>query len=239
MYLMTNVRFAYQYRDASNYKQHGEAIFTNENHLPLEEIEKQIRSFLKDGEFFIARQVHLDERFFDILYDDDHPWHEFVGVESTTDPAFDPQSEHKRDITEFLSELESAHRIGWDEMNVREDLARQFEKQKHILKQKLETGIHLDQAMEINMKTVFQVRVHRDGRITLPRKLCDRIHIESGSELTLHDLGDGVIVMSPAQSRLSQIANQLAQEWQEKGVTLESMLSTLRKIRKENHTPKP
>lgn len=86
------------------------------------------------------------------------------------------------------------------------------------------------------MKTIFQVRVRRDGRITLPKELCDHIQIKSGTELTLHDLGDGVIVISQSHSRLSQVANQLAQEWQEEGITLESMLSTLRKVRKENHT---
>lgn len=136
MTINPNIRFAYMYRDASNYKQHGEAIFSNETHLPLDEIENQIRSYLNDGEFFIARQVHLEERFFDVLYDD-HPWHEFLGVDASDDPAFDPNHEHKRDIAEFLSDLEKAHRAGWDEMNVREDLSRQFTEQKRVLKQRL------------------------------------------------------------------------------------------------------
>ena len=138
MTINPNIRFVYMYRDASNYKQHGEAIFSNEKQLPVDEIEKQIRSFLNDGEFFIARQTHLEERFFDALYDDDHPWHEFVGVEATDDPTFDPEAEHKRDIAEFLGELENAHRVGWDEMNMREDLAKQFTEQKQTLKQRLE-----------------------------------------------------------------------------------------------------
>ena len=133
-----NIRFAYMYRDASNYKQYGEVIFSNETHPLVEEIEKQIRSFLNDGEFFIARQVHLEERFFDTLYDDDHPWHEFVRVEATDDPTFDPEPEHKRDIAEFLSDLEQAHCSGWDEMHVREDLAQQFLEQKRALKQKVD-----------------------------------------------------------------------------------------------------
>ena len=140
MTINPNVRFAYMYRDASNYKQHGEAIFSNEKQLPVDEIEKQIRSFLNDGEFFIARQIHLEERFFDALYDDDHSWHEFVRVEATDDPTFDPEAEHKRDSAEFLGELENAHRAGWDEMNVREDLARQLTEQKQALKQRLESG---------------------------------------------------------------------------------------------------
>lgn len=140
MTISPNIRFAYMYRDAGNYKQHGEAIFSNETHLPSDEIEKQIRSYLNDGEFFIARQVHLEERFFDVLYDDDHPWHEFLEVDASDDPTFDPDHEHKRDIAEFLSDLEKAHRAGWDEMNVREDLSRQFTEQKGVLKQRLESN---------------------------------------------------------------------------------------------------
>ena len=140
MTISPNIRFAYMYRDASNYKQHGEAIFSNETHLPSDEIEKQIRSYLNDGEFFIARQVHLEERFFEVLYDDDHPWHEFLGVDASDAPTFDPNHEHKRDIAEFLSDLEKAHRAGWDEMNVREDLSRQFTEQKGVLKQRLESN---------------------------------------------------------------------------------------------------
>ena len=135
-----NIRFAYLYRDASNYKQHSEVIFSNEKQIRVDEIDKQIRSFLNDGEYFITRQVHVEERFFDALYDDDHPWHEFVRVEATDDPTFDPEAEHKRDIFEFLRELENAYRAGWDEMDVREDLARQFAEQKRALKQRLESN---------------------------------------------------------------------------------------------------
>ncbi len=140
-----NVSFKYLYRDASNYKLHGEAVFTNHTFMPIDEIEKQIRSCLKDGEFFIARQVNIEERFFDVLHeDDDHPWHEFNLVEMTTEPAFDPenwnQHKHKRDMTEFIAELEKTNRAGWDEMKVRADVAGMQEKQKDKLKHTLESG---------------------------------------------------------------------------------------------------
>jgi len=135
-----NIRFLYMYRDASNYKQHGEAILQNEKQLAVDEIEKQIRACLSDGEYFIARQIHIEERFFDALYDDDHPWHEFLRVEATSAPAFDPESDYQRDIVELLAELESPHWSGWDEMNVREDLAKQLTEQKRTLKQRLESG---------------------------------------------------------------------------------------------------
>ena len=141
----SNVAFHYLYRDASNYKLHGTAIFTNQTLLSIEEIENQIRSFLKDGEFFIARQVLIEERFFDALHeDDDHVWHEFVITEATTEPSFDPahreQHFEDRDITAFIAGLENAHRAGWDEMNVRGDVAKMLEIQKGKLKNGLETG---------------------------------------------------------------------------------------------------
>jgi len=139
-----NAKFKYMYRDASNYKQHGDAVFCNSDFLPLDEIEQQIRACLQGGEHFIARQVHIEERFFDVLQEDDHPWHEFVGVENTTQLPFDPDHANRtgyfRNINEFLADLEAAHRAGWDEMNIREDLACQFSKQKRMLKQRLENG---------------------------------------------------------------------------------------------------
>ncbi len=143
--IQSDLKFAYLYRDASNYKLHGEAVFTNHTFMPIDEIEKQIRSCLKDGEFFIARQVNIEERFFDVLHeDDDHPWHEFNLVEMTTEPAFDPenwnQHKHKRDITEFIAELEKAKRVGWDELKVRTDVALILEKQKRDLKKALEAS---------------------------------------------------------------------------------------------------
>jgi len=138
----TNILFCYQYCDASNYKLHGEAIFSNHIFLPLTEIEQGIRACLKDGEFFIALQVNIEERFFDALHDTDHPWHEFERVEVTTLAPFDPdhwtQKQHRRDISEFIADLEQAHRAGWDELNVRADLQRMLEQHKSELPHKME-----------------------------------------------------------------------------------------------------
>ncbi|GMV65587.1 MAG: hypothetical protein AMXMBFR75_13850 [Candidatus Hinthialibacteria bacterium] len=136
---MTNIRFVYMYRDASNYKQHGEVILPNETQRSVEEVDTQIRSVLSDGLFFIAQQVQLEERFFDLVSEDDHPWHEYVSVEATTDPTFDPVPEEKRDIVQFLKELDQAHRSGWDEKQVRDDLIQQIEKERQELKRWLDT----------------------------------------------------------------------------------------------------
>jgi len=88
------------------------------------------------------------------------------------------------------------------------------------------------------MNNTFQVQVVRRGIITLPKDLRDHNNIEEGDMLTLIDLGDGVVVMSPQRSRVDEIANKLAKEWQDSGESLESMLTTLREVRAEYVTKK-
>ena len=88
------------------------------------------------------------------------------------------------------------------------------------------------------MSKTFQVQVVRRGIITLPKELREHNKIEEGDTLTLIDLGDGVVVMSPQRSRVDEIANKLAKEWQDSGESLETMLSTLREVRAEYDTKK-
>ncbi|MBA4376767.1 MAG: hypothetical protein C0401_11420 [Anaerolinea sp.] len=89
------------------------------------------------------------------------------------------------------------------------------------------------------MSNTFQVQVVRRGIITLPKELRDNNRIEEGDLLTLIDLGDGIVVMSPRRSRFQEISDKLAKEWQESGETLESMLTTLREVREEYDAKKP
>jgi AbrB family looped-hinge helix DNA binding protein len=88
------------------------------------------------------------------------------------------------------------------------------------------------------MNKTFRVQVVRRGIITLPKKLREQNNIEEGDTLTLIDLGDGVVVMSPRRSRVDEIADKLAEEWQDSGESLESMLTTLREIRADYDTKK-
>ena len=88
------------------------------------------------------------------------------------------------------------------------------------------------------MNNTFQVQVVRRGIITLPKELRENNNIEEGDMLTLIDLGDGVVVMSPQRSRVDEIASKLAKEWQDSGEYLETMLSTLREVRAEYDTKK-
>jgi AbrB family looped-hinge helix DNA binding protein len=88
------------------------------------------------------------------------------------------------------------------------------------------------------MNNTFQVKVVRRGVITLPKEMREHNHIEEGDLLTLIDLGDGIVVMSPHRSRVEEIADKLAKEWHASGESLESMLSTLREVRAEHGTEK-
>ncbi len=85
----------------------------------------------------------------------------------------------------------------------------------------------------------FQVQVVRRGVITLPKELREQNNIEEGDTLTLIDLGDGVVVMSPRRSRIDDISDKLAKEWKDSGESLESMLNTLREVRGDYDTKKP
>ena len=71
-------------------------------------------------------------------------------------------------------------------------------------------------------------------------RLLTREHnnIQEGDMLTLIDLGNGMVLLSPRRSRVDEIANKLAKEWQDSGETLESMLTTLREVRAEYDTKK-
>jgi AbrB family looped-hinge helix DNA binding protein len=89
------------------------------------------------------------------------------------------------------------------------------------------------------MNNTFQVQVVRRGVITLPKELRDHNRIAEGDTLILIDLGEGVVVMSPRRSQVDAVANRLAQEWQNSGESLESMLSTLREVRAEYAAKKP
>ena len=83
------------------------------------------------------------------------------------------------------------------------------------------------------MKTLFEVHVRRNGQITLPKELRKRAGFEPGTPLILRDLGNGVLLLSKARSRTAKLADTLAEQWQEAGVSLEDMLAALRQVRTE------
>jgi bifunctional DNA-binding transcriptional regulator/antitoxin component of YhaV-PrlF toxin-antitoxin module len=83
------------------------------------------------------------------------------------------------------------------------------------------------------MKTTYQVQVGRRGVITFPKELRDQNNIADGEIFNLIELSENVFVISRHHSQVDEVANKLAQEWQDSGESLESMLTTLREVRAE------
>jgi AbrB family looped-hinge helix DNA binding protein len=89
------------------------------------------------------------------------------------------------------------------------------------------------------MENVFEVKVVRRGVITLPKELRDQHDIKIGDTFSLIELGKGVFVLSPRRSRVDEIADRLAEAWEDSGESLESMLSALREVRAEYDAKNP
>ena len=89
------------------------------------------------------------------------------------------------------------------------------------------------------MKTVYRIQVGRRGVITFPKELRDQNNIADGEILNLIELSNNVFVISRRRSQIDEVANKLAQEWQDSGESLESMLTTLREVRAEYHEKNP
>ena len=98
---MSNIKLNYRYRDYANYKNNGEAVFTNPDKFSLEQIEATLRTYLLDDEYFYASRWGLKDLHFE-KYDDenDHPYHELLEVELTEETATEPES-----ITELLKRV--------------------------------------------------------------------------------------------------------------------------------------
>lgn len=80
------------------------------------------------------------------------------------------------------------------------------------------------------MTEQMTVQIAQRGLITLPKSLREAYRLKTGDELTLLDLG-GVFVLSPRQTRVDTLAEQIVQTLAARGETLESMLQALREAR--------
>ena len=108
-----NVKFAYLYRDAANYKAWNSVVFVNSSDLNLEDIEGQLRRSFDSGELFIAGQVRVPEVFSYIhgaVTKTDHCYHEFDSVQVSEEV---PNDVYGRSIWKFIQEVEGEARAGW------------------------------------------------------------------------------------------------------------------------------
>lgn len=98
-----NVKFEYLYRDASNYKNWGDVIFSNKSEMKIEDIEVQIKNNLIDNQFFIAEHLDIPVLYFEKYdFEVDHNWHEFYAISTTRHIENDPR---KRDIINIIDLL--------------------------------------------------------------------------------------------------------------------------------------
>ncbi len=75
--------------------------------------------------------------------------------------------------------------------------------------------------------SVVSLEVAQRGQVTLPKSLRDQYNIQAGQELTLIDLG-GVFVLSPKESRVERLCQQVQDEIARAGTSLEDLLAELR-----------
>ena len=81
------------------------------------------------------------------------------------------------------------------------------------------------------------VQIRRKGTITIPAKLCKEYKFEEGQILTVIDLGEGTILLTPKVSQVDKLANQIAEKFKDEGITLEDLLQALNELRKTYNRP--
>jgi AbrB family looped-hinge helix DNA binding protein len=77
-----------------------------------------------------------------------------------------------------------------------------------------------------------ELTVSQRGVITLPKAIRDRYDIHPGDRLSILDL-DGIIVLAPRSTQIASAASRLRRSLEDRGESLESMLSTLREEREK------
>jgi len=104
-----NIRFEYLYRDAGNFKNWGEVIFSNKKKLDAKVLEAKAREVLIDRDYFVATIANVPslnfKEYVELL---DHGWHEFSSFEECNEK---PDDLFFRDIGDFVRALADASKI--------------------------------------------------------------------------------------------------------------------------------
>ena len=94
-------------------------------------------------------------------------------------------------------------------------------------------GLKLGEYIRGNQgKTMTMLRVRRKGIITLPASLRKKYKLEEDQILTIIDLGEGTILLTPKVSLVDKLANQIAEKLKDENITFEDLLQELDDIRK-------
>jgi bifunctional DNA-binding transcriptional regulator/antitoxin component of YhaV-PrlF toxin-antitoxin module len=81
------------------------------------------------------------------------------------------------------------------------------------------------------------IQVNQQGAFTLPAKLREKYDIRSGDTFQLIDL-DGIFVLTPTLSEVSELAREIEQMRQDAGSTTQELISGLREQRTAFFTEK-
>lgn len=79
---------------------------------------------------------------------------------------------------------------------------------------------------------MITVKIRRKGTITIPAKLRKEYILKENQTLTVIDLGEGTILLTPKVSQVDKLANQIAEKFKDEGITLEDLLQALNELRK-------
>lgn len=71
------------------------------------------------------------------------------------------------------------------------------------------------------------VQIRKKGNLTLPIELRNKYGFNEGDILTVIDLGEGVILLTPRASQVNRLGNRVAEKLAEAGVSLDDLLQTL------------
>ncbi len=104
-----NVRFEYLYRDAGNFKNWGEVVFSNPRNINVDLVAAMAEKVLIDHAYFVASKADVPDLHF-AKHDEelDHGWHEVHAFQFTDDAPNDVQG---RDIEGFIESLQCASRV--------------------------------------------------------------------------------------------------------------------------------
>ena len=75
------------------------------------------------------------------------------------------------------------------------------------------------------------VKIRRKGTITIPAKLRKEYKLEEGQTLTVIDLGEGTILLTPKVSQIDKLANQIAKRLKKENITFSDLMEELNEVR--------
>lgn len=75
------------------------------------------------------------------------------------------------------------------------------------------------------------LQIHHKGTITLPANLRKKYKLKEGQILTIIDLGEGAILLTPMISQVDKLADQIAKGFEKDNITFDDLLQALHKIR--------